>query len=79
MKLKTLKDLEEKFEFLTGDINMVISEKLKKEAIKWVKAFDKMGETITCLRFIDFFNITEDELKWKYQKNLFYLEKNIKY
>ena len=60
-ELKTLKDIE-------GGIDeyyVKYYENIRKEAIKWVKHYDKISKGSGCLRrgFItDFFNITEEEL-----------------
>jgi len=62
MKLKTLKDLNE-VDFkgeIEGKVLLISKEKLKAEAIKWVKEFetrDYIG------LFMDFFNISEEDLK----------------
>jgi len=67
MTLKTLKDLE--FEYIEGDtattgIRVVLSESLRKEAMKWIKEIqrkelDRDG-FILCL--LQFFNLKEDEI-----------------
>ena len=57
-KLKTLKEIEiwniEPFE---------IEEKLKTEAVKWVKDWIKNGDQSAYLEFKHFFNITEEDLE----------------
>ena len=64
MKLKTLKDLQEE-----SYDNDAVVDKLKAEAIKWVKDSEKKKKEgiRPLLRSIDwakhFFNITEDDLK----------------
>ena len=61
MKLKTLKDIERSKlnPFLIADFD------LKEEAIKWVKEMmETDGYTLnTEISFMDFFNITEEDLK----------------
>ena len=68
--LKTLKDIE----FFEGvpeiDNSDIIEEKLKQEAIKWVKYFGKTHEDfiitggMDCTTFIkNFFNLTEEDLQ----------------
>ncbi len=67
-KLKTLKDIESFGEYT----ELVGREKLKQEAIKWVKAIDKgkieYGDPFCCDPsvkgfIINFFNITEADLQ----------------
>lgn len=52
-ELKRLKDLE-------YDKNRLFTDEVKKEAIKWVKAFREENCDVP---FIEFFNITEEDLK----------------
>jgi len=71
MKLKTLKDIKEPYDYLGKDL----CDEIKQEAIKWVKEFKhKTGKTSlgkfgkntcagVCYGFIQFFNITEEDLK----------------
>lgn len=54
MKLKTLKDL------MFSDY---IVRKLKAEAVKWVKFYQKMKRFDKEIAFRHFFNITEEDLK----------------
>ena len=63
-KLRTLKDLAHPHFFSQEKKGYVMEEDLKQEAIKWVKRYKKikMRETTGEL-FIDFFNITEEDLK----------------
>jgi len=63
MKLKTLNDLSRPKDNV-NHYRIIEEETLKKEAIKWVKRYKKikMRETTGEL-FIDFFNITEEDLK----------------
>ncbi len=53
-KLKTLKDLEWKYDTIVA---------LKQEAIKWVKQQIKDGRLMAANDFMNFFNITEEDLK----------------
>jgi len=61
-KLKTLKDIE-----LGGHepYDLKKKEKIKQEAIKWVKWNDYNGTDFTISRgeFMDIFNITEEDLE----------------
>jgi len=64
MKLKTLKDLESK----VFGMDLVASEKLRAEAIKWFKYFEKpkqrkLGNRLGLLQWMDFFNLTTEDLK----------------
>ena len=69
-ELKTLKDLMnyEKIEGNTIDeigihrLNLIDSEELKQEAIKWVKFYEDR-ERIKFELFRDFFNLTEVDIK----------------
>ena len=68
MKLKTLKDLEVKGEFVNK--RYVFSDKLKAEAIKWVKKWIKDDNVVfgildnTPYRlFMEFHNITSEDLQ----------------
>ena len=59
MKLKTLKDIKL---YYSGEDKRIIRE----EAIKWVKKWQKQSWTQNpepAEAFIDFFNITEEDLK----------------
>ena len=67
MKLKTLKDIGFFTEvrnvpnvFKKSKIEAVFKDELKAEAIKWGKKF---GIEFTLYDFLDFFNITEEDLK----------------
>lgn len=85
-KLKTLKDFVNKENWVDGDAcpDCLVTERLRQEAIKWIKHFMEQGdcklisinrkkEAITfrpmneqamiCSVFIDFFNISEEEMK----------------
>lgn len=68
-KLRTLEDLPKFFPEnsgrTTGDSfpTMISYIQLRAEAVKWVKHFDKMGENYTALSFINFFNLTGEDLK----------------
>ena len=65
MKLKTLKDLDNEIENVGcrnyGQDNF--TEKLKAEAIKWVKDFRERKDEIWESDFMKFHNITEEDLK----------------
>lgn len=65
MKLKTLKNLnnEQGFASICTMENHVDAEDLKKEAIKWVKLRNTFSGTDWQKVFIDFHNITEEDLK----------------
>ena len=56
-ELKTLKDIEKEY-YDCDDFAL----DLKQEAIKWVKAFQLTDPAIS-EAFIDFFNLTEEDLK----------------
>ena len=58
-ELKTLKDIENDCKYKVND-GFEILEIIRQEAIKWVN--DKMVHDARCA-FIEFFNITEEELK----------------
>jgi len=61
MELKTLNDLEVKSLYVENSIELGV---LKKEAIKWVKNWGKgTGHDAENLSFMEFFNITEEDLK----------------
>ena len=60
MKLKTLKDLYFAEMEKMGMEPVVQAGRLKKEAVKWV---NKEGMIITADEWIEFFNITEEDLK----------------
>ena len=71
MKLKTLKDLTE---YYLGLKTLVVAkDELKQEAIKWVKDIrtrhhgaqipELLGENTVSKWIINFFNITEEDLK----------------
>ena len=65
MKLKTLKDLPKlDLGSKEGKVNVVSVERLRQEAIKWVKEARQKGyrEGYDRQDFIRFFNITEEEL-----------------
>ena len=62
MKLKTLKDLEHSEDLKHQDSKLVYSWKLKEEAVKWVIHGAKKRKNMFKM-FMDFFNITEEELK----------------
>lgn len=73
--LKTLKDLETKGILAVGEHDRAISEyDLRQEAIKWIKYFNERKIKSICgtcsdwhqcsaKQFINFFNITEEDLK----------------
>ena len=72
MKLKTLKDIEKHCMYCMAGCDgphsckrneCVYIDNLKKEAIKWVKFFTKNNLMITYDDWMDFFNITEEDLK----------------
>lgn len=70
-ELKTLKDFEK--EFVVNEYGREVlrryEEKLKAEAVKWVKKFlkqekrDVKSHNYRKLAFMNFFNITEEDLK----------------
>jgi len=63
-ELKTLKDLMKKDLKIDPSFDSISVRKLKAEAIKWVKYWEKIGHHyITPIEFMDFFNITEEDLK----------------
>jgi hypothetical protein len=78
-ELKTLKDLQEKDYYMKSDgknifgVPYVLVPNIKQEAIKWVKTLyeiqkkaienNEMYHVNWQQRFIDFFNITEEDLK----------------
>ena len=71
MKLKTLKDLEVE-ELDDGYVDepdikeLVYKKELKAEAVKWVKVYRKDGNSLSkqiAEEFMEFFNITEEDLK----------------
>lgn len=60
-ELKTLKDFKTDFYE-----SLELKEKLKAEAVKWVKVWQQNSWTINpepVEAFIDFFNLTEEDLK----------------
>ncbi len=73
MKLKTLKDLPASRELKRPWIKSYDEKDLKQEAIKWVKHYEKemkeakanyYCELVGAIReFIEFFNITEEDLR----------------
>ena len=62
MKLKTLKDIDT---IGTDTLKWINSNKLRQEAIKWVKFYvDKHRQGVYPVEaFINFFNLTEEDLK----------------
>ena len=62
MKLKTLKDIEKEVYEKMG-ISLIHPGKIKAEAIKWVKYFRKIPDSIEEDKFMEFHNITEEDLK----------------
>jgi len=68
MKLKTLKDIEvfevrQDLELEGVEYPLIDRNDLKKEAIKLVKNFRKRNDEIWEIDFMNFFNITEEDLK----------------
>ena len=65
MELKTLKDLSWDYDGILFDrkVKIISEDKLKAEAVKWVKHMDSMGEPYASLSFINFFNLTSEELR----------------
>ena len=72
MGLKTLKDLEIHLSpyvknLVTGEETYaeksVKIEELRQEAIKWVKRMHENGNFISVNPFMDFFNLTEEDLE----------------
>ena len=67
-ELKTLKDLKGYYESIISD-RCVSMKELKAEAVKWVKNCEcrrpywGSKKCESCWRFINFFNLTEDDLK----------------
>ena len=60
MKLKTLKDVG----VINNSDTRGLKHDLKQEAIKWVKASDKKHcDRIDAKKFMEFHNITEEDLK----------------
>ena len=74
-KLKTLKDIDNDKTYDKGN-GIVSVERLKQEAIKWVKGLKSIKKSIMSQDYrdgkidvlISFFNISDEDLKWK--KNL---------
>ena len=54
MKLKTLKGLE---------LGIGEHEEIRAEAVKWVMFYDREAEPARANAIMDFFNITEEDLK----------------
>jgi|TARA_R100000093_G_scaffold48715_1_gene25135 hypothetical protein len=68
MKFKTLKDLEVKYidtqkKGMYYTFNAIRVEKLRQEAIKWIKFHRKIKEKMNEDDWIDFFNIEESDLE----------------
>ena len=63
-KLKTLKDIERVPVTLIADKKIVFPQELKQEAVKRMKAKNFL---MSVADWYDFFNISEEDLKWKYQ------------
>jgi len=61
-ELKTLKDIEQPTSWGRGG-NMVWSDDLRKEAIKWVKDCIEKSWEMDEYYWIEFFNLTDEELK----------------
>ena len=64
-ELKTLKDIHQDMKMGSGKI-FVYTKELKQEVVKWVKnwrQFKKKYAISAEDAFIDFFNLTEEELK----------------
>jgi len=62
-ELKTLKDIKLSYDY---DTDCNLKEELKAEAVKWVKKWQNKSWTSNpepAEAFIDFFNITEEDLK----------------
>lgn len=63
-KLKTLKEI---------DMHHSKREHIKQEAIKWVKDYREKNMAFNVRSWIiNFFNITEEDLKWKKKKQVNY-------
>ena len=65
-KLKTLKDLDFWTLYVAErdeERDVVDRDDLKQEAIKWVKDFRERDDEIWESNFMNFFNITEEDLK----------------
>ena len=61
MKLKTLKDFSEfRFDYTDEDDPLIHIKELKAEAVKWVKLKE---ERLHMIDWLEFFNITEEDLK----------------
>ena len=65
MKLKTLKDLKDKFWDERKDRGYISEEELRAEAVKWVKYWKKIPEDdLSAELFVKyFFDITEEDLE----------------
>ena len=63
IELKTLKDLPTFFDGDSFFDEAIEINKLKQEAIKWVKLFLQQGEIQSAIDFQNFFNLTEEDLK----------------
>ena len=71
MKLKTLKDLDwllwrDKKDVDSMEDELIHIQELKAEAVKWVKVYRKDGNSLSkqiAEEFMEFFNITEEDLK----------------
>ena len=64
-ELKTLKDMAFLMDFMQEPTKLVREDRLRQEAIKWVK---KLGCRIDKGYFQRFFNITEEDLKKEVQE-----------
>jgi len=64
-EFKTLKDLGREYVSATGrePLERVDVKDLKAEAVKWVKFYDREAEPARANAIMDFFNITEEDLK----------------
>lgn len=59
-ELKTLKDMRTDEDDVD---NAFFESELRAEAIKWIKFYNKNHEFSRCYALMDFFNITEEDLK----------------
>ena len=78
-KLKTLKEIKGDFGNLSFDDNLKF--KIKTEAINWIKDCNCREGSLycdCCVRFLEFFNITEKDLEEKEKWKKKYSVKNAK-
>ena len=59
MELKTLKDIQVPYPYYNGD-EKILRDLIKEEEIKWVKKYHQLRYVTP---FVDFFNISEEDLK----------------